>query len=199
MSNSSWSWRNSTFSKISKIRWWGATTKNWKISANRKNNHWSLRIRQFWEKNFFWKKIFKIEIANVIFRPILNKSENIFWSIAQIERGFQKLDHLVTKIVCLKIFEFLKVTVKIYVNSRLVSAPRPKISNLLRLENGFEIRHLHHFESIKVSHNISQILRVTEIQQFTWNKLVKNSSIILKCIGFNKIVSLPERGFLWNF
>ena len=36
------------------------------------------------KKNFFWKKIFKIEIANVIFRPILNKSENIFWSIEQI-------------------------------------------------------------------------------------------------------------------
>ena len=36
------------------------------------------------KKIFFWKKIFKIEIANVIFRPILNKSENIFWSIEQI-------------------------------------------------------------------------------------------------------------------
>ena len=36
------------------------------------------------KKNFFWKKIFKIEIANVIFRPIVNKSENIFWSIEQI-------------------------------------------------------------------------------------------------------------------
>ena len=30
------------------------------------------------------KKIFKIEIANVIVRPILSKSENIFRSIAQI-------------------------------------------------------------------------------------------------------------------
>ena len=40
------------------------------------------------------KKKFKIEIANVIFRPIFNESE-IFLdrSIAQIERGFQKLGH----------------------------------------------------------------------------------------------------------
>ena len=45
----------------------------------------------------------------------------------------------------LKNFLFLKVTEKIYVNSRSVSAPRPKISNLLRFENGFEIRNLHHF------------------------------------------------------
>ena len=34
-------------------------------------------------KNFFWKKIFGIEIANVIFWSILNESENIFWSIDQ--------------------------------------------------------------------------------------------------------------------
>ena len=47
MHNSSWPWRNSTFLKISKNCWWGATTKNWKILANRKNNRWSLRIRQF--------------------------------------------------------------------------------------------------------------------------------------------------------
>ena len=45
---------------------------------------------------------------------------------------------------------FLKVTEKIYVNSRLVSAPRPKISNLLRFENGFEIRDLHQFASKNV-------------------------------------------------
>ena len=30
------------------------------------------------KEKIFLKKIFKIEIANVIFRPILNKSENIF-------------------------------------------------------------------------------------------------------------------------
>ena len=67
---------------------------------------------------------------------------------------------------------FLKVTEKIYVNSRLVSAPRPKISNLLRFENGFEIRDLHQFASKNVLHTISQILRVTEIQQFRSNQLL---------------------------
>ena len=67
--------------------------------------------------------------------------------------------------------QLLKVTEKIYVNSRLVSAPRPKILNLLRFENGFEIRDLHHFSSKNVPHTISQILRVTEIQQFRSNQL----------------------------
>ena len=57
-------------------------------------------------------------------------------------------------------------------NSRLVGAPRPKISNLLRFENGFEIRDLHHFASKNVPHTISQILRVTEIQQFRSNQLL---------------------------
>ena len=52
-----------------------------------------------------FKKNFKIEIANVIFRTIFYKSENVFVSIAQIKRGFQKLGHLVTKSICLKIFE----------------------------------------------------------------------------------------------
>ena len=64
------------------------------------------------------------------------------------------------------------MTEKIYVNSRLVSAPRPKILNLLRFENGFEIRDLHHFASKNVPHTISQILRVTEIQQFRSNQLM---------------------------
>ena len=55
----------------------------------------------------------------------------------------------------IKNFEFLKVTEKIYVNSRLVSAPRPKISNLLRFENGFEIWDLHHFASKNVPHHFA--------------------------------------------
>ena len=46
------------------------------------------------------------------FERFLTKVKIFFLSIAQIERGFQKLGHLVTKIVCLKILEFLKVTVK---------------------------------------------------------------------------------------
>ena len=82
----------------------GGQDKNWKILANRKKYRWSLRIRQFWAKNFFWKKNFKIEIANVIFRTIFNESEILFWSVAQIEHGFQKLGLWVTKTECLKTF-----------------------------------------------------------------------------------------------
>ena len=72
----------------------------------------------------------------------------------------------------LKNVYFLKVTEKIYVNSRLLSAPRPKITNLLRFENGFQIRDLDHFASKNVPHTTSQILRVTEIQQFRSNQLM---------------------------
>ena len=122
MHNSSWPWRNSTFSKISNICWWGATTKNWKILANRKNNRWSLRIRQFRAKNFFGKNNFKIEVANVIFWSILNKSENIFWSIAQIERGILKLGHLVTKTVWFKSFESSRWPRKLTLKSKLKRA-----------------------------------------------------------------------------
>ena len=39
------------------------------------------------------------------------------------------------------------------------------------IQNGFKIRDLHHFASKNVPHTISQILRVTEIQQFRWNQL----------------------------
>ena len=46
-----------------------------------------------------------------------------------------------------------------------------KISNLLRFENGFEIRYLHHFVSKNVPHTTSPILKVTEIQQFRSNQL----------------------------
>ena len=67
---------------------------------------------------------------------------------------------------------FLTVTEKTYVNSRLVSAPTQKISNLLRFKNGFEIRDLYHFVNKNVPHTISQILRVTEVQQFRWNQLL---------------------------
>ena len=47
-----------------------------------------------------------------------------------------------------------------------------KISNLLRFGNGFDIRNLHHLVSEKVSHNISQILKVTEIQRIRSNQLM---------------------------
>ena len=47
-----------------------------------------------------------------------------------------------------------------------------KISNLLRFENGFEIRNLHHFVSKKVPHIVSRILWVTEIQRIKSNQLM---------------------------
>ena len=96
------------------------------------------------------------------------------------------------------------MTEKIYVNSRLVSAPRPKILNLLRFENGFEIRDLHHFASKNVSHTISQILRVTEIQQFRSNQLmlkIDNFKLgqILKIVTSSDRWSLTEHnGTLTN-
>ena len=37
-------------------------------------------------------------------------------------------------------------------------------------ENGFEIRNLHHLVTKKVPHNISQILRVTQIQRIRSNQ-----------------------------
>ena len=40
------------------------------------------------------------------------------------------------------------------------------------IQNGFKIRDLHHFASKNVPHTISQILRVTEIQQFRSNQLM---------------------------
>ena len=72
----------------------------------------------------------------------------------------------------LKNFEFLKVTEKNDVKSRLGSGMVQKLSNLLRFENGFEIRNLHHFASKNVPHTTSEILRVTEIQQFKSNQLM---------------------------
>ena len=56
--------------------------------------------------------------------------------------------------------------------SRLLTAQFKKISNLLRFENGFEIRDLHHIASKNVPHTISRILRVTEIQRIRSNQLM---------------------------
>ena len=63
------------------------------------------------EKFKFFKN-FKNEIANVIFRTIFNESEIFFWSIAQIERGFQirDLHHFASKNVPHTISQILRVT-----------------------------------------------------------------------------------------
>ena len=46
------------------------------------------------------------------------------------------------------------------------------MSNSSELKNGFKIRDLHHFASKNVPHTISQILKVTEIQQIRSNQLM---------------------------
>ena len=58
---------------------------------------------------------------------------------------------------------------------------------MLRFENGFEIRDLHHFASKNVPHTTSQILRVTEIQQFRSNQLM------LKIVIFKNFKFAPIR------
>ena len=72
------------------------------------------------------------------------------------------------------------MTEKINVTNRLVSAPRQKISNLLRFKNGFQIRDLHHFASKNVPHTTSQILRVTKIQQIKVKSADVEKSLFLK-------------------
>ena len=67
--------------------------------------------------------------------------------------------------------------------------------NLLRFKNGFDIRDLHHFASKNVPHTISQILKVTKIQQF------RSKQLMLKIDNFKlgqieKIVSFFKRGAL---
>ena len=76
--------------------------------------------------------------------------------------------------------------------SRLESGMLQKILNLLRFENGFEIRDLHHFASKNVPRTISQILRVTEIQR------IRSNQLMLKIDNFKlgqilKIVTSPDR------
>ena len=61
---------------------------------------------------------------------------------------------------------------------------------MLRFENGFEIRDLHHFASKNVPHTNSQILRVTKIQQFRSNQLM------LKIVIFKNFKFAPiQNGF----
>ena len=88
-------------------------------------------------KKFFLIKNFKIETANVIFRTIFNESEIFFWSIAQIEHGFQKLGHWVTKTVRLKSFESSRWPRKLTLKSRLGSAHGRKNFKLAPIRKRF--------------------------------------------------------------
>ena len=67
--------------------------------------------------------------------------------------------------------------------------------NLLRFKNGFDIRDLHHFASKNVPHTISQILKVTKIQQFRSNQLMLKIDNF-KLGQIEKIVSFFKRGAL---
>ena len=82
----------------------------------------------------------------------------------RFKNGFEirDLHHFASKNVPHTISQILRVTEKMYVNSWLVSAPRPKNFKFAPIQKRFEIRDLHHFESKNVPHTISQILRVTE-------------------------------------
>ena len=60
MFNSSWPWRNWTFSKIANICWWGATTKNQKILQIEKIIGDLYELDNFKHKIFFEKKILKL-------------------------------------------------------------------------------------------------------------------------------------------
>ena len=55
------------FFKNFKICWWGATMENWKIWPIEKKIGDLYELDNFKKRIFFEKKIFKIEIANVIF------------------------------------------------------------------------------------------------------------------------------------
>ena len=87
------------------------------------------------------EKIFKIEIANVIFRSIFNESEFFF------DRS-RKSNAVFIKIVIFKHFKFAPV------------------------ETRFRDSESAHLVSKNVPHATSQILRVTEIQQFRSNQLM---------------------------
>ena len=77
--NSSWPWRNSTFSKISNICWWGATTKNWKISANETIIGDLYELDNFEQKIFLEKKISKLKWQMSFFDRSI-KSNAVFWN-----------------------------------------------------------------------------------------------------------------------
>ena len=134
-------------------------------------------IQQFWSNQLMLKiVIFK----NFKFAPIQNSFEirdlhhfarkNVPHTTSQILRVTEiqqfRSNQLMLKIVIFKNFKF---------------AP---------IQNGFEIRDLHYFASKNVPHTISQILRVTEIQQFRSNQLM------LKIVIFKYFKFAPiQNGF----
>ena len=105
------------------------------------------------------------------------------------------------------------MTEKIYVNNSLVSAPSPKISNLRRFKNSFEIRDLHHFASklitqmeakhttlaLSFSHKLKHIFYSFDLKKNKL-KLKKNrfsryfcGKQALTCKQLNKVARKTER------
>ena len=101
-------------------------------------------------------------------------------NLLRFENGFEirDLHHFASTNVPHTTSPILKVTeIQQFRSYQLMLKNRyyKKISNLLRFENGFEIRDLHHFASTNVPHTTSQILKVTEIQQFrSYQLMLKN-------------------------
>ena len=98
-------------------------------------------------------------------------------NLLRFENGFviRDLNHFASKNVPHTISQILKVTEIQQIKVKSADVEKSlflKISNLLRFENGFEIRDLHHFASKNVPHTISQMLRVNEIQRIRSNQLM---------------------------
>ena len=113
-------------------------------------------------------------------------------NLLRFENGseIRNLHHFVSKKVPHKTSQILKVTEIQQIKVKSADVEKSlflKISNLLRFENGFEIRDLHHFASKNVPHTTSQILKVTEIQQFRSNRLM------LKIVSFKNLKLAPIR------
>ena len=97
---------------------------------------------------------------------------NFFLIDSRNQTRFSETGSLSDQNCILKNFGILKVTKKNDLLQIVGACAERKFSNLLRFENGFDIRNLHHMVTKKVSHTISQILRVTEIQQIRSNQLM---------------------------
>ena len=106
-------------------------------------------------------------------------------NLLRFENGFEirDLHHFASKNVPHTISQILRVTEIQHIKVKSADVEKSlflKISNLLRFENGFEIRDLHQFASKNVPHTISQILRVTEIQQIKVKSADVEKSLFLK-------------------
>ena len=97
------------------------------------------------------------------------------FKFAPIQNGFEirDLHHFESKNVTHTTSQILKVTEiqQFRSNQLMLKIVIFKNFKFAPIQNGFKIRDLHHFASKNVPHTISQILRVTEIQQFRWNQL----------------------------